>query len=157
MKLRFLFTSLLLTIGGCQTTGDPTQGGLFGWSEKKAQVRQNELEQNLINKQQTLANEHNKANNNLALKDRTSSNVTSIEQTLKTLDAENSKLEKDIRQLSRTKHLKEADAKRISVKLKANAQQRKNSYQKKPKEERINEVTEQNKDLHDELQFLLDN
>ena len=157
MKLRFLFTSLLLTIGGCQTTGDPTQGGLFGWSEKKAQLRQNELEQNLINKQQTLANEHNKATNNLALKDRTSTNISSIEQTLKTLDAENSKLEKDIRQLSRKKHLKEADAKRISVKLKANDQQRKNSYQKKPQEERINEVTEQNKDLHDELQFLLDN
>ncbi len=157
MKLRFFFTSLLLTIGGCQTTGDPTQGGLFGWSEKKAQVRQNELEQNLISKQQTLANEHNKTINNSAIKDSTSANVSSIEQTLKTLDAENSKLEKDIRQLSRKKHLKEADAKRISVKLKANVQQRKNSYQKKPPEERINEVTEQNKDLHDELQFLLDN
>ena len=28
---------------GCETTGDPTQGGLFGWSENKAKVRQDEL------------------------------------------------------------------------------------------------------------------
>ena len=29
--------SLLLT--SCETTGDPRQGGLFGWSESKAQNR----------------------------------------------------------------------------------------------------------------------
>jgi hypothetical protein len=34
--------SLLIT-AGCETTGDPTQGGLFGWSETKAQQRQDEL------------------------------------------------------------------------------------------------------------------
>jgi hypothetical protein len=32
-----------LFIAGCETTGDPTQGGLFGWSETKAQQRQDEL------------------------------------------------------------------------------------------------------------------
>ncbi|MFV1995512.1 MAG: hypothetical protein ACC661_08745 [Verrucomicrobiales bacterium] len=26
-------------LSSCQTTGDPTQGGLFGWSESKAQHR----------------------------------------------------------------------------------------------------------------------
>jgi hypothetical protein len=33
----------LLINTGCETTGDPTQGGLFGWSETKAKVRQDEL------------------------------------------------------------------------------------------------------------------
>lgn len=32
-----LVGSLLLT--SCETTGDPRQGGLFGWSESKAQNR----------------------------------------------------------------------------------------------------------------------
>ena len=34
--------SLFITTG-CETTGDPTQGGLFGWSENKAKQRQDEL------------------------------------------------------------------------------------------------------------------
>lgn len=29
-----------ILLGGCETTGDPTQGGLFGWSEGKARQRQ---------------------------------------------------------------------------------------------------------------------
>ena len=33
----------LLVQTGCETTGDPTQGGLFGWSETKAEQRQSEL------------------------------------------------------------------------------------------------------------------
>jgi chromosome segregation ATPase len=38
-----IFFILLLT--GCETTGDPSQGGLFGWSESKAIERQQELRQ----------------------------------------------------------------------------------------------------------------
>ena len=33
-----LLGSMLLMLG-CQTTGDPRQGGLWGWSEEKAQQR----------------------------------------------------------------------------------------------------------------------
>lgn len=32
-----------LTLTACETTGDPTQGGLFGWSEGKARQRQSAL------------------------------------------------------------------------------------------------------------------
>lgn len=34
--------ALVFTASGCATTGDPTAGGLFGWSEKKAIQRQDE-------------------------------------------------------------------------------------------------------------------
>ncbi len=34
--------ALCWIMGGCETTGDPHQGGLFGWSEAKAQDRQKE-------------------------------------------------------------------------------------------------------------------
>lgn len=40
-----LGASLFLT--GCETTGDPRQGGLFGWSETKAQGRIQEREDTL--------------------------------------------------------------------------------------------------------------
>ena len=33
------FASIALMVA-CETTGDPTQGGLFGWSESKAKTRQ---------------------------------------------------------------------------------------------------------------------
>ena len=35
-----LAAALALAVSGCATTGDPKAGGLFGWSESKAQQRQ---------------------------------------------------------------------------------------------------------------------
>lgn len=40
-----LGASILLT--ACETTGDPSQGGLFGWSEGKAQGRSAAMQQHL--------------------------------------------------------------------------------------------------------------
>jgi hypothetical protein len=49
MKLiqALLALSALASFSSCETTGDPTQGGLFGWSEHKAVGRQVELENRL--------------------------------------------------------------------------------------------------------------
>jgi len=43
-RLRGLLVGLVLLAGGCATTGDPQQGGLFGWSENKARDRHQALE-----------------------------------------------------------------------------------------------------------------
>jgi hypothetical protein len=45
---------------GCETTGDPTQGGLFGWSESKAQERQREREARVAGAEAELSNEENR-------------------------------------------------------------------------------------------------
>lgn len=37
-----LMAALTLAVAGCATTGDPNAGGLWGWSEAKAQQRQAE-------------------------------------------------------------------------------------------------------------------
>ena len=42
-----LLATALGTLASCETTGDPSQGGLFGWSEGKAQGRQQALQQHL--------------------------------------------------------------------------------------------------------------
>ncbi|RBP43662.1 hypothetical protein DES53_10560 [Roseimicrobium gellanilyticum] len=45
LSLAAVGASLLLT--SCETTGDPNQGGLFGWSQSKADYRLHEREQRL--------------------------------------------------------------------------------------------------------------
>ncbi len=42
MKPHLILTGTIaaLALTACETTGDPTQGGLFGWSETKAKQRQ---------------------------------------------------------------------------------------------------------------------
>jgi len=52
-RSRFVVFLVCAALCGCQTTGDPNQGGLFGWSEKKAQERQAEREETLSREQQT--------------------------------------------------------------------------------------------------------
>jgi hypothetical protein len=44
----------------CETTGDPTQGGLFGWSEHKAQGRQADLQNHLSDVQADTADQQAK-------------------------------------------------------------------------------------------------
>lgn len=46
---------ILVCIGGCQTTGDPKAGGLFGWSENKAEERKQELAQTIAQTQDEVA------------------------------------------------------------------------------------------------------
>ncbi|MEQ1860963.1 MAG: hypothetical protein ABMA13_13590 [Chthoniobacteraceae bacterium] len=45
MKPHFILTASVaaLALTACETTGDPQQGGLFGWSEGKAKQRQSAL------------------------------------------------------------------------------------------------------------------
>jgi hypothetical protein len=42
-------------VAGCDTTGDPTQGGLFGWSENKARQRQQERQDRVVTEQNALS------------------------------------------------------------------------------------------------------
>jgi hypothetical protein len=44
--------------GGCTTTGDPRQGGLFGWSEAKARDRQEERKVHVAGAEAELAGEN---------------------------------------------------------------------------------------------------
>ena len=48
----FLTLSAFAALASCATTGDPNQGGLFGWSESKAQARQANLQNQLQDVQQ---------------------------------------------------------------------------------------------------------
>lgn len=63
MKTTRLLLSVIAlgTLASCQTTGDPSQGGLFGWSEGKAQGRQQDLKQHLNNVENNTAYQRDRA------------------------------------------------------------------------------------------------
>ncbi|MEP6672223.1 MAG: hypothetical protein ABJF10_23875 [Chthoniobacter sp.] len=46
-----------MLLAGCATTGDPQQGGLFGWSEAKARDRQGERQKRVAGEEAELAQE----------------------------------------------------------------------------------------------------
>ncbi len=54
VQSRFVLPLVCAALCGCQTTGDPTQGGLFGWSQRKAEERQAEREDTLNREQQAM-------------------------------------------------------------------------------------------------------
>ncbi len=63
MKTRLALALLSLALGGCETTGDPREGGLFGWSEAKARTRATEREQTLTKAERHLADETGRSRN----------------------------------------------------------------------------------------------
>ena len=56
-RLCGLLTASLL-LAACKTTGDPRQGGLFGWSEAKARDRQAERQERVTEGEHALAREN---------------------------------------------------------------------------------------------------
>ena len=55
---KYIILSIALAtvaLTGCETTGDPMQGGLFGWSESKAVYRRDALHAHVGREQQSLA------------------------------------------------------------------------------------------------------
>ena len=56
MRLGLLAAGALLM--GCTTTGDPRQGGLFGWSEAKAGERQKERQERVAGEEAELSREN---------------------------------------------------------------------------------------------------
>jgi chromosome segregation ATPase len=52
--ISLILASLVIGLTGCQTTGAPDQGGLFGWDENKAKQRQQSLETEQQQKQREI-------------------------------------------------------------------------------------------------------
>jgi hypothetical protein len=56
-RLAPLAGAALVLLSACETTGDPQRGGLFGWSEAKAQGRQHEKQSHVAGAATDLAHE----------------------------------------------------------------------------------------------------
>ena len=57
MKTRLAVAIAAIALAGCETTGDPRQGGFFRWSEAKARAREDGQVQTLDRAERQLAGE----------------------------------------------------------------------------------------------------
>ena len=69
MKIFLIIPFFVLTLVSCQTTGDPNAGGYFGWSQEKAQVRQDVLQDSLNLEESKTPGLQSKRDNLLASRD----------------------------------------------------------------------------------------
>ena len=60
-RARWMILPLLALLAGCETTGNPREGGLFGWSESKAQQRQTERRSEVAAAESALAREQQRS------------------------------------------------------------------------------------------------
>jgi hypothetical protein len=151
MLLGFLFT-------GCQTTGDPTQGGLFGWSEKKAQVRQQSLEQGNEQAQQQLSSAQQQQSRLRRQQAGLEGESVRLRGEVDRLMNENAQLEGQLRRLVQERHLDEAELGRLNTVLAQNEQLRetlRTPNTAPPPERQPDVVNGQNDRLHREILLLL--
>jgi hypothetical protein len=80
----------LAAVTACETTGDPRQGGLFGWSESKARERQEQRQTRVTGAETELNRESDQG---AALQSR----AETAEKNLRTAEAQRIQDEKDLR------------------------------------------------------------
>lgn len=107
-------------LASCQTTGDPRQGGLLGWSEDKAVQRRTALEQEEADAKRKSEAEIQKGQ---ALRDRKGVVQGEVVQAQRELDAllsENAKLQADLESLMLRQQLSAGELQRLRMVLAAN-------------------------------------
>lgn len=149
---------IAMAAAGCQTTGDPTQGGLFGWSAKKAQQRQQDLEQQNADAQGQLVSAQQQQSQ---LRQRESGLQTESAQLRSEIDrlmTENDHLEDQLRTLVHQRNLGEAELARLNAVLIQNQRMRefiRTGSAASPPDKQPELVNEQNNQLHHEIMLLL--
>lgn len=149
---------LTLTAVGCQTTGDPTQGGLFGWSEKKAQQRQQALEQENTDAQNQLSSSQQQQTQLRGQQASLQTESARLHGEIDRLMTENGQLEEQLRGLARQHRLDETEFARLNAVLDQNEKLRqmiRTNYGAPPPQAQPDVVNNQNNRLHQEIMLLL--
>lgn len=90
---------LLLPLAACETTGDPRQGGLLGWSEDKAVERQRTLEGERTAAQGALSQEKQRGTELATRRTQLGAEVQSLQALLDNALTENDALDARLQQL----------------------------------------------------------
>jgi uncharacterized protein YdcH (DUF465 family) len=114
--------STLLT--GCQTTGNPREGGLFGWSEEKARERQAVLEAETNAARKTADAELQRGAVLSKQQSHLHAEVNELQANLARLLAENNTLDGQIRALMSTRKMSATELSRLRQTLTANKRAR---------------------------------
>ena len=161
-----LLPALITALAACTTTGDPTQGGLFGWSEAKAQQREAELAQQSAAARQDATDAQRNAQTLNRQRDTLAAESSRLQKELDGLLAENTGLDAKLRTLMQQKGVGAtelvrlqkvvADNDRVRRSLKAPAPAPAAQLAPKaPTTAQVAGVSEQNDRLHREIMILM--
>lgn len=109
-----------LLLAGCQTTGDPRQGGLFGWSEEKAIQRQVGLETQLKQSEQRQLTTQKQAVHLQDQKTKLTSQAEQLKAQIQSLRSKNQKLVLELEHIRREKTLQAEELARLEYILTSN-------------------------------------
>jgi predicted RNase H-like nuclease (RuvC/YqgF family) len=98
-RSRGWLAGLVLLAGGCATTGDPQQGGLFRWSEDKARGRQQDLTRRSSAAEERVDDEDRRGANLRGQYAALDTEAQRLKDELDRLDAENRTLDAQLRSL----------------------------------------------------------
>jgi septal ring factor EnvC (AmiA/AmiB activator) len=158
-SVRLVLMVIAVVSAGCQTTGDPTQGGLFGWSEKKAQQRQQGLEQQNADAQGQLVSAQQQQSQLRRQEAGLQTQSAQLRGEIDRLMTENDHLENQLRTLAHQHDLGEAELTRLNALLAQNERMRELIRTGNPAaavpDEQPKLVNEQNNQLHHEIMLLL--
>lgn len=150
-------------LAACATTGDPNQGGLFGWSPEKARARQEELRATADSTRAQAQTERERAAALQASERQASDNVNRLTLQLKSLESENDRLERDLNGLIETRKVRGDEADRLREMLRRSREVRTEQAKQAarrpaaaaPTEAQLSAIDAQNRLLHREVQLLL--
>jgi len=148
-----LLLAALFAASGCQTTGNPREGGLFGWSRHKADERQRALEQEAS---QAEANSVAEQERKRELQSQTGAwthRQAQLQSEVDKLAAENLQLEKELTDLIGRMQLKSDELTRVRALLAENQQRR--AELKSVGDPQPEAMHQQNQTLHREIMALL--
>lgn len=149
-------------LAGCQTTGDPREGGLLGWSEEKAIQRQGGLENQVRQSEQRQLTAQTRGGHLQDQKTQLLSQAERLRAQVQSLRTKNQKLVLELEDIRREKALQAEDLARLESILTRNrkimiAQVNAGNEANSAANQTIqaNQINIQNKILHREISALL--
>jgi septal ring factor EnvC (AmiA/AmiB activator) len=159
LRICILMLGSVSMLSACETTGDPRAGGLFGWSESKAQVRQQDLQH-----EADAANTDSRAEQSRkAALEQTETGLSvendALRGQLSSLLSENQRLNAQLRDLLAQKRVTETQRTRMRTDLDQNERIRKAATTSAGNAQAASGqlLDSQNQRLHQDILFLLSN
>ena len=159
-RARCLAFAAACLLAGCETTGDPRQGGLFGWSESKANERQNALQLEASEAMRASELERARTQDSQRYESTLRFTVEQLRARLKQVMLENQRLELELSDMIKKKTLESSELERVRTQLAENERIKKLAAA--PAVQSREEITsstsmvdQQNRHLYKEILFLL--
>lgn len=139
----------------CATTGDPTRGGLFGWSEEKAKARRTDLEREAREARIRAATAQAKRHELDSKERQIAGTIDGLETNLAKIKAENAELRKNFEKLIKEQRYVNDDLAKLEIELNRTDQEFSGAPPVSFAEEHAEQIKWQNNRLHSAILFML--